>query len=57
MQQWDALHAMLLYEILEFRESRTKATKDWKGRPQVRGLSSPFLLKVAVPMPDIGSAD
>ncbi|KZM27772.1 sequence-specific DNA binding RNA polymerase II transcription factor [Ascochyta rabiei] len=45
MQQWDALHAMLLYEILELRESLGDKLEAWKHKSKIRGLRSPFLLK------------
>ncbi|KUJ08297.1 uncharacterized protein LY89DRAFT_630150 [Mollisia scopiformis] len=46
MQQWDALHAMLIYEILELRESLREEPETWKHDPRVQGLRSPFLLKM-----------
>ncbi|KAF1946382.1 hypothetical protein EJ02DRAFT_450483, partial [Clathrospora elynae] len=46
MQQWDALHAMLLYEVLELRESLHDELEIWKQKPRVKGLPSPFLLKM-----------
>lgn len=46
MQQWDALHAMLIYESLELRESISGGSEAWKHNPRVKGLGSPFLLKV-----------
>lgn len=46
MQQWDALHAMLLYEVLELRESLGDELEAWKHKSKVKGLRSPFLLKV-----------
>ncbi|PVH91552.1 hypothetical protein DM02DRAFT_636054 [Periconia macrospinosa] len=46
MQQWDALHAMLLYEVLELRESLADELEAWKHRSKVKGLRSPFLLKM-----------
>jgi hypothetical protein len=46
IHQWDALHALLLYEILELRESLDEEFEDWKHKPRVKGLRSPFLLKV-----------
>ncbi|RFU28349.1 hypothetical protein B7463_g8004, partial [Scytalidium lignicola] len=45
MQQWDALHAMLIYEDLELRESTRDELESWKLNPRVKGLRSPFLLK------------
>ncbi|PVH92467.1 hypothetical protein DM02DRAFT_646904 [Periconia macrospinosa] len=61
IQQWDALHAMLLYEVLELRESRTNELEAWKHRSKVRGLRSPFLLKMtqcyAKSYPQISNSD
>jgi hypothetical protein len=48
MQQWDKLHAMLIYESLGLRESIRDVSKSrsWNHDPKVQGLGSPFLLKV-----------
>ncbi|KAK9320898.1 hypothetical protein V1517DRAFT_340336 [Lipomyces orientalis] len=46
MQQWDALHAMLIYESLELRDRVGDESDAWKHTPRVNGLGSPFLLKV-----------
>ncbi|EPS29832.1 hypothetical protein PDE_04782 [Penicillium oxalicum 114-2] len=46
LQQWDALHAMLLYEILEMGTASIKDTERWKLKRRTRGLKSPFLLKM-----------
>ncbi|KAL3422093.1 hypothetical protein PVAG01_06249 [Phlyctema vagabunda] len=47
MQQWDALHAMLIYESLELRATIADEPENWKQNPRVKGLGSPFLLKMA----------
>lgn len=49
MQQWDALHAMLVYESLEIRESLDDESEEWKLAPIFKGLGCPFLLKVQRP--------
>lgn len=46
MQKWDALHAMLIYESLELRDSISDEPQSWKHDPRPRGLGSPFLVKV-----------
>jgi hypothetical protein len=46
MQQWDALHAMLIYENLDLRENIRDEPEAWKHNPRVKGLRSTFLLKV-----------
>jgi hypothetical protein len=48
MQQWDSLHAMLIYESLGLRESirDVSESRSWNHEPKVQGLGSPFLLKV-----------
>ncbi|KAF7558096.1 hypothetical protein G7Z17_g24 [Cylindrodendrum hubeiense] len=46
MQRWDALHAMLIYEILELRESISDESEAWKHNPRVNRLGSPLLLKM-----------
>jgi hypothetical protein len=50
MQQWDALHAMALYELLELRDTAGEDREDWKLRPRVLGLRFPFILKVSQPL-------
>ncbi|KAJ5083045.1 hypothetical protein N7532_012088 [Penicillium argentinense] len=48
MQQWDALHAMLVYSILEMRPSPGSQSKnEWKQKSCSRGLKAPFLAKMA----------
>ncbi|KAL9619039.1 MAG: hypothetical protein Q9160_006294 [Pyrenula sp. 1 TL-2023] len=47
IQQWDALHAMLIYESLEMGESIDVESETWRPSPPVKGLSSHFLLKMA----------
>ncbi|KAH8586271.1 hypothetical protein B0O99DRAFT_74829 [Bisporella sp. PMI_857] len=42
MQQWDALHGMLIYEDLELRETICDATETWNYDPSVKGLCSFF---------------
>jgi hypothetical protein len=37
---------MLLYEVLELRESIGDELEAWKHKPKVKGLRAPFLLKV-----------
>ncbi|KAH8664798.1 hypothetical protein BGZ61DRAFT_366880 [Ilyonectria robusta] len=46
MQQWDALHAMLIYESLELKEGIRDESEAWKHNPRVNGLGSAFLLKM-----------
>ncbi|KAJ5606620.1 hypothetical protein N7510_009401 [Penicillium lagena] len=46
MRQWDALHAMLVYEILELNASLQQETESWKQKPNAKGLKSPFLAKM-----------
>lgn len=47
MQQWDALHAMLVYAILELRASNSRSGEEWKQRSYSKGLKAPFLAKMA----------
>ncbi|KAJ5976385.1 hypothetical protein N7481_010092 [Penicillium waksmanii] len=47
MQQWDALHAMLVYAILELRASNSRSGEEWKQRSYSTGLKAPFLAKMA----------
>ena len=46
MQQWDAIHAMLIYESLELKQSIGDESGAWRLTAPVRGLGMGFLLKV-----------
>ncbi|KAL5364060.1 hypothetical protein BJX96DRAFT_128623 [Aspergillus floccosus] len=46
LEQWDALHAMLLYEILEMGVAPVDDSESWKRRRRTRGLNAPFLSKM-----------
>ncbi|EAW17359.1 Zn(II)2Cys6 transcription factor domain-containing protein [Aspergillus fischeri NRRL 181] len=46
MEQWDALHAMLLYEILEMGITPVDESESWKQKRRTKGLKSPFLSKM-----------
>ncbi|KAF3388538.1 hypothetical protein F1880_004518 [Penicillium rolfsii] len=46
MHQWDALHAMLVYSILELRTSLTEGNDGWKQKSCSRGLKAPFLVRM-----------
>ncbi|KAH2279149.1 hypothetical protein KXW96_007901 [Aspergillus fumigatus] len=46
LEQWDALHAMLLYEILEMGMAPIHESESWKRKRRTRGLKSPFLSKM-----------
>lgn len=46
MHQWDALHAMLVYEVLELIISSNQAKDSWKKRAQSKGLRAPFLARM-----------
>jgi hypothetical protein len=46
MYQWDALHAMLVYTILELRASLSEGNDSWKQKSCSRGLKAPFLVKM-----------
>lgn len=46
MQQWDALHAMLVYGVLELRSSLQPRDDAWKQKSHFRGLKDPFLAKM-----------
>ena len=43
MEQWDALHAMLIYELLEFRGAYPDSSRQ---NLRVKGLQLPFIVKV-----------
>ncbi|GIJ86351.1 hypothetical protein Asppvi_005239 [Aspergillus pseudoviridinutans] len=46
MEQWDALHAMLLYEILEMGIASVDESESWRRKRSTKGLKSPFLSKM-----------
>ncbi|KAJ5593830.1 uncharacterized protein N7459_000038 [Penicillium hispanicum] len=46
MQQWDALHAMVVYGILELRTSSGLGRDEWKQKSYSKGLKAPFLAKM-----------
>jgi hypothetical protein len=46
MHQWDALHAMLVYSILELRASHAEGNDGWKQKSCSKGLKAPFLVKM-----------
>ena len=46
MEQWDALHAMLIYELLEFRGAYTDLSDSTRQNRRVKGLQLPFIVKV-----------
>ncbi|EAW09028.1 Zn(II)2Cys6 transcription factor domain-containing protein [Aspergillus clavatus NRRL 1] len=46
MEQWDALHAMLLYEIIEMGVAPVDESETWKRKRRTKGLKSPFLSKM-----------
>ncbi|KAJ5674202.1 hypothetical protein N7462_009641 [Penicillium macrosclerotiorum] len=46
MQQWDALHAMVVYGILELRVSYGTGKDSWKQKVHSKGLKAPFLVKM-----------
>lgn len=45
-QQWDALHAMIVYGILELRASYGTGKDSWKQKVHSKGLKAPFLVKM-----------
>lgn len=47
MHQWDALHAILVYSILELRASLAEGDDGWKQKSCSKGLKAPFLVKMA----------
>lgn len=46
MEQWDALHAMLVYEVLELGVPPVDDCDSWKRKSRPNGLKSPFLSKM-----------
>lgn len=50
MEQWDTLHAMLVYEILELREAYEGFPDCSRPKPRGKCLQLPFVLKVRGPI-------
>ncbi|KAH8125324.1 hypothetical protein LI328DRAFT_167445 [Trichoderma asperelloides] len=46
MQKWDALHSMLIFVCMDMKEIIGDESEGWKLTPPVKGLGSPFLLKM-----------
>ncbi|KAF1988170.1 hypothetical protein K402DRAFT_402874 [Aulographum hederae CBS 113979] len=46
IEEWDALHAAWLYELMELFEPQTERTDQWQPCPRVKGLHRPLLLKM-----------
>jgi hypothetical protein len=46
MQQWDAIHALLIYETLELKEGIGVESEGWRLAMPVKNLEMSFLLKV-----------
>ena len=46
MEQWDALHAMLVYEVLELGVPPVDESDSWKRKSRPNRLKSPFLSKM-----------
>ncbi|KAJ6157967.1 hypothetical protein N7470_005559 [Penicillium chermesinum] len=47
MQQWDLLHAMLLYEVLGIRIASESVKAPWKLTSYSKSMQAPFLVKMA----------
>ncbi|TFB02993.1 hypothetical protein CCMA1212_005332 [Trichoderma ghanense] len=46
MQQWDAIHALLIYEALELKEGISIESEGWRLAMPVKNLEMSFLLKM-----------
>ncbi|KAG9653402.1 hypothetical protein KCU95_g13440, partial [Aureobasidium melanogenum] len=46
LEEWDTLHAMWLYEMMELPDSSNMTNDDWKLGPRTRGLNLPIVLKM-----------
>lgn len=46
MQQWDAIHAILIYESLEIKDAIGNESEAWRLVVPVKNLEMGFLLKV-----------
>jgi hypothetical protein len=46
MEQWDAIHAMWIYEMMELENPQDPKTDFWKPGPRAKGIKVPFVIKV-----------
>lgn len=46
IDEWDALHAMWLYEMMELHDVEDDTMNNWKPGSSTKGLNLPILLKV-----------
>ncbi|KAF2150683.1 hypothetical protein K461DRAFT_295935 [Myriangium duriaei CBS 260.36] len=46
LEEWDALHAMWLYEMMELPDPHIIKTDGWKAGPKMQGMNLPMLLKM-----------
>ncbi|KEQ58349.1 uncharacterized protein M437DRAFT_79060 [Aureobasidium melanogenum CBS 110374] len=46
LEEWDSLHAMWLYEMMEVPDHSDMTNDDWKLGPRTRGLNLPVVLKM-----------
>ncbi|KAH0269648.1 hypothetical protein KCU91_g8576, partial [Aureobasidium melanogenum] len=46
LEEWDSLHAMWLYEMMELPDPSDMTNDDWKLGPRTRGLNLPIVLKM-----------
>ncbi|KAH0363943.1 hypothetical protein KCU65_g7066, partial [Aureobasidium melanogenum] len=46
LEEWDNVHAMWLYEMMELPDPSDMTNDDWKLGPRTRGLNLPIVLKM-----------
>ncbi|KAI9739875.1 MAG: hypothetical protein M1818_004931 [Claussenomyces sp. TS43310] len=46
MEQWDALHAMWIYEMIELEDPFAPDSESWKPNSRAKGMQIPFLIKM-----------
>ncbi|KAK6007390.1 hypothetical protein QM012_004204 [Aureobasidium pullulans] len=46
LEEWDTLHAMWLYEMMELSDPSNTTDDDWKFGPRATGLNLPIVLKM-----------
>ena len=47
IEEWDAIHAMWLYEMMELSDTDEDVNDRWRATVQTKGLILPILLKVS----------
>jgi hypothetical protein len=47
IEEWDTIHAMWLYEMMELSDAEEDANDHWRPTLRTKGMNLPILLKVS----------